>query len=117
MSKLRRFVDSKLIKITSGSGGDGSISFDRSKSRFGPANGGNGGTGGSVFIVCSSRITCLNSLERKYRAANGSPGLHKQQHGANAKNIEVHVPVSNQFNFNDKNRLEQRLRKCCKRTR
>ncbi|MBP8933719.1 MAG: GTPase ObgE, partial [Candidatus Atribacteria bacterium] len=48
------FVDRVILKVRSGRGGDGAISFLREKyvPRGGPA-GGNGGKGGNVVVIAS----------------------------------------------------------------
>lgn len=66
------FIDEKVISVSSGRGGDGKIAFAKDKwHQFGPASGGNGGIGASIYLVASKRITTLNGLNSKYLGVNG----------------------------------------------
>ncbi|KAJ3113529.1 hypothetical protein HDU96_003311 [Phlyctochytrium bullatum] len=93
-SPASTFVDFKRIRVTSGSGGDGGIYFWKSlKTPIGPPCGGNGGRGGSVFVVASKEITSLNGLKNTYRADHGRPGGAKGMHGADGQHLEIKVPL------------------------
>ncbi|MCX7590217.1 MAG: GTPase ObgE, partial [Kiritimatiellae bacterium] len=72
--KARRFVDSVVVRVKAGDGGNGCVSFRREKfvPRGGP-DGGDGGRGGDVILVGSRNE---DSLVRLYfrpcqRAENG----------------------------------------------
>jgi GTP-binding protein len=90
------FIDEVLITVRSGDGGKGCVSFRREKfiPKGGP-DGGDGGTGGSVFFRATERLATLIDFKyrRLFRARNGEPGKGKSQTGKNGKDIRVEVPV------------------------
>ena len=78
-----------------GRGGDGAVSFRREAHvpRGGP-DGGDGGRGGDVVLVCDESRRDLAELRigRHFRAGKGGHGRGKQQHGARGEDREVLVP-------------------------
>lgn len=80
------------IKFKAGNGGNGKVSFY--KSRRGP-DGGNGGKGGSIFITATSNIYALFDLSKSARieAENGQSGMSNKKDGKFAEDLEVKVPV------------------------
>lgn len=90
------FIDEAKFLVRAGSGGNGCASFRREKyvPRGGP-DGGDGGRGGDVIIVASSRLDSL--LDFKYRshflAEKGTHGRGKKMHGRNGADFVVSVPV------------------------
>ena len=90
------FIDSAVIEVCSGKGGDGCVSFRREKylPKGGP-NGGNGGRGGSVHaIATTARSTLLDfSGHHHWRAENGQPGRSKQQYGRDGEDLRIQLPV------------------------
>lgn len=91
----RKFIDLKLIKITSGNGGNGSVSFFKDSFKpFGPADGGDGGNGGNVFInVIDQHSSSLHGLKKRYIAKNGQPGRSSQLDGKNGEDVIIDVPL------------------------
>lgn len=88
------FLDHLIVDVRSGKGGDGAVAFHREKFKpNGPPSGGNGGQGGSVYIVCDSSIGSLVGIPKQIRAAKGSKGLGTYRHGKNAKDTIIRVPV------------------------
>ncbi len=89
------FVDEARFYVRAGDGGNGCVSFRREKfvPRGGP-DGGDGGHGGSVFIVASSRLRSL--LDFRYRshfkAENGASGQGKRKHGRKGGDRVIMVP-------------------------
>jgi GTP-binding protein len=77
--------DKARIYVEGGRGGDGCVSFRREAHvpRGGP-DGGDGGRGGDVVLVCDPSRRDLASLHRArhFRAVRGGHGRGKQQHGA-----------------------------------
>jgi len=89
------FVDEVEIVVEAGRGGDGCVSFRREKyvPRGGP-DGGDGGHGGSVIIVCREGVNSLAALAHRkhWKAAHGQPGRGAQCHGASGDDLTVEVP-------------------------
>jgi len=90
------FVDELNIHIKAGRGGDGVVRWlhEKGKEFSGPA-GGNGGGGGSVFIVGVSDIGLLATYKgrKKFEAANGGSGESGSRHGANGDGLDLALPV------------------------
>jgi GTPase len=91
--------DRAKIYVEGGRGGDGCISFRREAHvpRGGP-DGGDGGRGGDVVVVCDPSKRDLASLHRArhFRAGRGGHGRGKQQHGARGKDRPIQVPPGTQ---------------------
>jgi len=91
-----KFVDEALIEVHAGKGGDGIVAFRREKyiPRGGPS-GGDGGRGGSVFLVADRNINTLVEYRfaRIHRARNGENGQGKDCYGKSAEDVHLRVPV------------------------
>lgn len=89
------FTDEAIIKIKAGDGGDGAVSFRREKyiPKGGP-DGGDGGAGGNLFLVCSDSVHTLSDYARKkeFSAQRGVNGKPKKKKGANGKDLFLKVP-------------------------
>ena len=89
-------IDSVVIHVISGSGGDGAISGRHEKfvPKGGP-DGGNGGDGGSVFLIGDRNVNTLVAYryQRRYQAGRGEQGRGKLKHGKNGEDITLAVPV------------------------
>lgn len=89
------FVDEISIKVSSGNGGHGCVSFHRERliAKGGP-DGGDGGNGGNVTIAVDDSMTTLNHLRfhQTYRAKNGLPGEGKKKHGKKGDDLTLYVP-------------------------
>ena len=72
-----KFVDEAEIIVEAGKGGNGCLSFHREKfiERGGP-DGGNGGDGGSIYLVADSGLNTLVDFrfQPRYRAEQGEGG-------------------------------------------
>ena len=91
-----RFIDETTIRIQSGAGGAGCTSFRREKHvPFGGPDGGNGGRGGDIVLVATTRRNTLLELRGHaiWKAKSGQPGRGRSRTGANATHVEIHVPV------------------------
>ena len=91
-----KFVDEATIDIAAGDGGAGCMSFRREKFiPFGGPNGGDGGRGGSVWMVADRNINTLIDYRyaRKHLARNGEAGRGSDQFGAAGDDIVLRVPV------------------------
>ncbi len=91
-----KFVDETRIRVISGKGGNGCMSFRREKyiPKGGP-NGGDGGKGGDVLIMGDESLNTLLDCQYQqlYRAKNGRPGMGKNMHGASADDLVIKVPA------------------------
>ena len=91
-----KFVDEALIEVIAGDGGNGSASFRREKfvPRGGP-DGGDGGRGGSIWMVADRNINTLIDYRyaRIHRAKRGENGRGADQYGHGAEDIVLRVPV------------------------
>ncbi|MGE3799512.1 MAG: GTPase ObgE [Candidatus Kapaibacterium sp.] len=90
------FIDTATIRVRSGSGGHGAVSFRREKfvPKGGP-DGGDGGNGGDVVIRTNSNLSTLMDLryKRDYIATNGKNGGGGNKSGKFGELAEVFVPV------------------------
>ena len=90
------FSDRAKIKIRSGKGGDGHVSFRREKyvANGGP-DGGDGGRGGDLIFEVDLGLNTLNEFRhiRNYFAGDGQPGGKKRCHGADGEDKIVKVPA------------------------
>ena len=87
--------DRARVFVQAGAGGGGSVSFRREAHvpRGGP-DGGDGGRGGDVVLVCDPSRRDLESFRRRahYRARRGGHGEGSNRHGASSKPLELPVP-------------------------
>jgi GTP-binding protein len=90
------FADRAKIRIRSGNGGDGHVSFRREKyvANGGP-DGGDGGRGGDLIFEVDPGLNTLTDFRhiRKYAAGNGEPGGKRRCHGADGKDCIIKVPA------------------------
>ena len=90
-----KFVDEATVRVEAGRGGDGCASFRREKfvPRGGP-DGGDGGHGGSVFLIAREGINTLADFRvmRRYRAKSGRGGAGKERTGASGEDLYISVP-------------------------
>src|SRR5512145_869636 len=90
------FVDEVDIHVAAGHGGRGAMSFRREKfvPRGGP-NGGDGGAGGSVYLVTNANLnTLLNyRFQKAFEAGRGAHGEGSNRTGRNGADLELAVPV------------------------
>jgi GTPase len=87
--------DRAKIHVEGGRGGNGVVSFRREAHvpRGGP-DGGDGGRGGDVVLVCDAQRRDLASLgrSRHFRAGRGEHGKGKRQHGESGEDRVIAVP-------------------------
>ncbi len=90
------FVDEVEVRVAAGSGGNGCLSFRREKfvPRGGP-NGGNGGRGGSVYVVASPHLNTLVNFRfhPEFHADRGVHGEGSNRTGAEGRDLALDVPV------------------------
>jgi len=91
--------DKARIFVQGGAGGDGCLSFRREAHvpRGGP-DGGDGGRGGGVVLLCDDSLRDLQSFKRKahYKARRGAHGQGALRHGADGGDLVVRVPPGTQ---------------------
>jgi GTPase len=91
--------DKARIFVQGGGGGDGCRSFRREAHvpRGGP-DGGDGGRGGDVVLLCDDSLRDLQSFKRKahYKARRGGHGQGALRHGADGGDLVVLVPPGTQ---------------------
>lgn len=91
-----KFIDEATIKLFAGDGGNGVATFRREKYEpMGGPNGGDGGTGGSVFIEADRNINTLVDYRytRSFRAQRGENGRGSDCYGAGGEDMVLRVPV------------------------
>src|SRR4051794_41877706 len=91
--------DKAKIWVEGGAGGNGCISFRREAHvpRGGP-DGGDGGHGGDVVLVCDPSRRDLGALRgsKHFRAQRGRHGEGSNRHGARGEDLEIPVPPGTQ---------------------
>jgi GTP-binding protein len=88
-------VDEARIWVKAGDGGNGIVSFRREKFvPFGGPDGGDGGRGGSVYLVARQGISTLLDFthQRHFKAERGGHGRGARQHGKAGHDLELGVP-------------------------
>ena len=87
--------DRARIHVEAGGGGDGCLSFRREAHvpKGGP-NGGDGGRGGDVVLVCDDSLRDLESFRRRshFKARRGGHGQGSLRHGKDGGDLEISVP-------------------------
>ena len=89
------FIDVANIKIASGKGGDGKVSFHREKYvASGGPDGGDGGRGGSVVFRVDDNLSTLLDFryKKKYVAPDGENGMGKRMKGKDGADLVIRVP-------------------------
>ncbi len=95
-----KFLDQAKIFIKSGNGGAGCVSFRREKYiAFGGPNGGDGGTGGNVWVTATRDLNTLIDYRYKqhFKAGTGTHGMGRDRSGAAGEDVELQVPVGTQI--------------------
>ncbi len=87
--------DRARIHVQAGAGGDGCMSFRREAHvpKGGP-DGGDGGRGGDVVLLCDDSLRDLQFFRRTahFKAPKGGHGRGALRHGADGGDLEIHVP-------------------------
>jgi GTP-binding protein len=90
------FIDEATIRVQAGNGGAGCVAFRREKfvPKGGPS-GGDGGAGGSVYVVASQRLNTLYHLQhlREWKARRGEHGMGSNCSGHDAADVIIELPV------------------------
>ena len=90
------FIDQATIRVKAGDGGNGCVAFRREKfvPRGGPS-GGDGGNGGSVWIVASKRLNTLYHLkfQREWKGGRGEHGMGSNCSGQDGADSILELPI------------------------
>ncbi|MBQ5954685.1 MAG: GTPase ObgE [Firmicutes bacterium] len=90
------FVDRAKIRIKSGKGGNGAVTFRRDPyvPNGGP-DGGDGGKGGSIIFKADRNLRTLMDFKykRKYEAEAGQNGMSRNKFGKDGENLIIKVPM------------------------
>src|SRR5215204_2990344 len=88
-------VDEARIWVKAGDGGNGVVSFRREKFvPLGGPDGGDGGRGGSIYLVAQTGVSTLLEFARRrhFRADKGGSGRGSRQHGKAGQDLTIAVP-------------------------
>lgn len=98
------FVDEAELSIKAGDGGRGAVSFRREKfvPRGGP-DGGDGGPGGSVYLVADPHRNTLVHFRfnPEFAAPRGQNGAGSRRSGASGADLEIPVPLGTEVSLRD----------------
>lgn len=102
------FIDHAKIYVKAGDGGNGCVSFHTEKyvTNGGP-DGGDGGKGGDVVFVATSKLTTLQGFRFKHKfvAEDGTKGMNRKMYGKGGENLEIGVPVGTVIKDIDEDRI------------
>jgi GTP-binding protein len=91
-----KFIDEAKIYVKAGDGGNGVASFRREKYiPLGGPDGGDGGRGGSIYLVADRNINTLVDYRytRKFLAQRGENGRGADCYGAGGEDLTLRAPV------------------------
>jgi GTP-binding protein len=97
-------ADRARIFVQGGRGGDGVASFRREAHvPLGGPDGGDGGHGGSVELVCDDSLRDLQAFRRRahFKAKRARHGEGSNRQGADGETLEVRVPPGTQITLED----------------
>lgn len=89
-------VDRVKILIRAGNGGDGLVHFHRAKFQpKGGPDGGDGGKGGSLYIIADANLSTLDDFahRQKFEAGDGQVGGSRLCSGSKGEDLTIKVPV------------------------
>ena len=92
---MSAFVDEAQLNVRGGDGGSGCVSFRREGPVVnGGPNGGDGGNGGSVWLVADRNVASLLAFRDHphRRAQDGISGMGKDLHGRRGEELLIGVP-------------------------
>jgi len=103
-----KFLDQAKIYISSGAGGNGSVSFRREKFiEYGGPNGGDGGKGGDVWAEAVDNLNTLIDYryQQHFNAKAGVNGMGKDRAGGKGADVVIKVPVGTEILDEDNENL------------
>lgn len=90
----KKFVDLRLIRLQTGRGGNGCVSFFRDANRpVGPPDGGDGGIGGNVYVLVTNSLSLLHRIKKSYVGGPGKAGQSSQLDGKRGQDVVLEIPV------------------------
>jgi GTP-binding protein len=102
-------TDRARIHVTAGAGGNGCLSFRREAHvpKGGP-DGGDGGHGADVVLVCDDRLRDLAAFRRRthFKAERGGHGQGALRHGASGEELAIAVPPGTVATLEDGTRID-----------
>ena len=102
------FVDEITIYAKAGDGGNGVVRWRQEKfmPKGGPA-GGNGGRGGDVYVRAVKDLNRLSKYtgNKRFIAERGKDGSNQSQHGHNADDLYIDIPVGSKVTDLARNRV------------
>src|SRR6266852_4432754 len=102
------FIDQATIRVKAGDGGNGCVAFRREKfvPKGGPS-GGDGGSGGSVYVVGTQRLNTLYHLQfqRDWRAGRGQHGMGSNCSGLAGDDVVIELPIGSVVRDKDTNEV------------
>lgn len=90
------FTDTAKLRVRAGDGGNGKVSFFRSKDmRRAKPDGGNGGKGGDVYIIATDSISTLSKyrVNKLWSADSGLMGGNKKSFGSHGNDLYISLPI------------------------
>lgn len=99
------FTDIVKVQVEAGKGGNGVVSFHRTRGNAkGGPDGGDGGDGGSVIVKADHNTSTLSEFRSKklWQSENGGDGSTGKKRGRRGEDIELAVPAGTVVMHNDK---------------
>jgi GTP-binding protein len=96
----KTFIDTAIIELRSGKGGNGMMHFRREKFvAYGGPDGGDGGRGGEVIFEVDPSLRTLYPFRRRkqFFAEDGANGGKSKMSGRSAKDLVIRVPPGTQI--------------------
>lgn len=103
-----KFIDEATIKVYAGDGGNGAATFRREKYEpDGGPSGGDGGRGGSIYVVADRNINTLVDYRyaRVFRGERGENGRGSDCYGKGGEDMLLRVPVGTVITDKDTGRV------------
>jgi len=101
------------LKLISGNGGNGRVSFRREKfiAKGGP-DGGNAGDGGNIFLRATQKVNTLQHFSgvKEFTATAGQGGGKQNMEGHNGESLYLEVPVGTRVWLTGENTISKKRR-------